>query len=218
VVGGQPDAVGVERHRPDRPFLGHVDEREDVLVNGRFAAGEHHDLGLALTGDERVEHGGALVDGDRVPVGLVPGVGETDRAVQVAVRVDLDDAEAGVLFVLGAQPAVQRAPLAYLGLYGQRDGPGLVEPRRVDVHLCVAVDQRLELAVVAAPLPQVDLPIADVDLGIDHGLAHRADRLGELDEHLVPVALHDACASLDHGNRPYDGEMLPTVFALTFER
>ena len=156
-------------------------------MDGGLPAGEHHHLRLALRGDEHVEHPVALLEGDRVAVGLVAGVGEADRAVQVAVGVDLDDPEAGVLLVLRAQPAVRRAAVLDLGLEGQRDRAGLVEPRRGQVRLRVAVDQRLELAVLPAALAQVDLVLADVDLGVDHHLAHRADALGVLDEHLVPV-------------------------------
>jgi hypothetical protein len=120
---------------------------------------------------------------------LVAGVDEADRAVQVAVGVDLDDPQAGVLLVLRAQPAVRRAAVADLGLEGQRDRAGLVEARRVQVRLRVAVYQRLELPVVAAPLAQEHLLVADVHLGVDGDLAHRADALGELDEHLVTVSL-----------------------------
>jgi hypothetical protein len=159
-------------------------------VDGGFAAGEHHHLRLTLAVDEHVEHPFALVEGDGVAVGLVAGVGEADRAVQVAAGVHLDDAQAGVLLVFRAQPTIRRTTVAHLGLEGQRDGAGLVEPRRVQVHLRVAVHQCLEHAVVAAAFTQVHLPLPDVDLPVDDDLAHRADRLGVLDEHLITVPLH----------------------------
>nr|WP_233163229.1 hypothetical protein [Glycomyces salinus] len=127
-VRGEPDPVGVDVDRADGPFQGYVDEFEEVLVDGRLAAGEHDHLGLAFGGHEDVEHLRALLAGYRVAVGLVAGVGEADRAVEVAPGVDLDDAQACVLLVLGAQPAVRRAAVFDLGLELERDGAGLVEP------------------------------------------------------------------------------------------
>ena len=107
--------------------MGGVDEVEDLFVDGRFAAGEHHDFGFALGGDERVQQLFALCQGDGVPIGLVTRVGKTDRAVQVAVRVDLDQPEAGVLFVVRAQAAVAGTAVTDLGLELQRNGARFVE-------------------------------------------------------------------------------------------
>ena len=170
--------------------LREVDELQDVLVDGGLPAGEHHHLRFPLRGDEGVQHHRALLRSDGVAVGLMPGVGEADRAVQVAAGVDLDNAEAGVLLVLRAQAAVRRTAVLDLGLERQRERPRPVEPRRGHVGLRVPVHQRLERAVLAAALAQVDLPPANVHLRVDHHLAHRADALGVLDEHLVPIR-HD---------------------------
>ncbi len=190
-VGGESEAVGVEVDRIDRARLGEIDHREDVLVDRGLAPGEHHHLGFALGGHERVEHGGALLDGDAVAVRTVltqrAGVGEADRAVQVAAGVDLDDAQAGVLLVLGAQPTVRGTTVLHLGLGPQRPGTGLVEPLHGHVHLRVAVDPGLELPVLRAPLAQEHLVVAGVDLGVDGLLAHRTDGSGELEEHLVAI-------------------------------
>ena len=65
--------------------------------------------------------------------------------------------------------------------------PGLLNRSDVDVHLGVAVEQRLEDAVVPAPLAEEHLVVADVHLGVDHRLAHRADALRVLQEHLVTI-------------------------------
>ena len=80
-------------------------------MDRRLAARQLHRLGLALGGDERVQHRLDLLERERVAVGLVAGarLGEADRAVEVAAGVDLDDPEAGVLGVLGADAAVARA-------------------------------------------------------------------------------------------------------------
>ncbi len=176
LVARQSDAVGVEVDVADRLALRHVDHGEDVLVNRGLTTGEHDDLRLALRRDVDVEHALALLERDGVAVGLVAGVSEADRAVQVAVGVDLDDPQARVLLVLGAQPAVRRAAVLDLGLELQRDRARLVEPRRIDIHLRVAVDERLELAMFSAAFPQEYLVVVDVDLGVDDDLADRADR------------------------------------------
>jgi hypothetical protein len=74
-----------------------------------------------------------------------------------------------------------------LGLGLEGDGAGFVEALRVEVELGVGVHQCLECAVVGAPLAQVDPVVSHVDLGVDDGLADRADALGVLEEHLVAI-------------------------------
>jgi hypothetical protein len=56
--------------------------------------------GSPLGGHEAVEHQPDLRARQREAVRLMAGIGETDRAVEVAAAVDLDQGEAGVLFVL----------------------------------------------------------------------------------------------------------------------
>ncbi len=76
-----------------------------------------------------------------------------------------------------------------LGVRHQRDGPRLVEALGVKPHLGVRVDERLEGTVLFASLAQVDAVIADVDLGVDHYFADRADAFGVLHEHFVTIYL-----------------------------
>jgi hypothetical protein len=183
---------------------GHRAELEDLRMDRGLAAGEHHDLRFSLGGDERVEAGGDLLDGQCETIALVAGVGEAHWTVEVAGRVDLDYPQTGVLLVIGTQPAVQRAAVAHLGLKLNRQRTGLVEPLGVHVQLGVAVHERHEAAVIAAPLAQVHLVVTHVDLGVDDRLADRADALGVLHEHLVAVdpgrhrstSLHTASHSL----------------------
>src|SRR5215203_230385 len=82
-----------------------------------------------------------LLEAEREAVLLGPGagVGEADRAVEVAGGVDLDDPEAGVLGVLGADPAVARAAQLDRGLAQQRRGPGPVEALHRAPALRVAI-------------------------------------------------------------------------------
>src|SRR5215469_13321557 len=91
--------------RTGRAWAASMKPRMSLWMVG-LPAGEHHHLRLTLRSDERVQHPLALLQRDRIPVGLVTGIGETDRAVQVAVRVHLDNAQAGMLLVLRAQPAI----------------------------------------------------------------------------------------------------------------
>lgn len=74
-------------------------------------------FGFAFGGDERVEARQDLSQREGEPVRLMAGVGEADRAVEVARGVDLDQPDAGVLLVVGAEPAVERTPAV-------RDGAG----------------------------------------------------------------------------------------------
>lgn len=67
-------------------------------------------FGFAFGGDERVEARQDLSQREGEPVRLMAGVGEADRAVEVAGGVDLDQPDAGVLLVVGAEPAVERQP------------------------------------------------------------------------------------------------------------
>src|SRR5262249_31221203 len=182
-VGGEADAVGVDDDCLDGAGLRGINGLEDLVLNGGLSTGETHDFWFTLGGGEGVEHPLALGHRDGVAVGVVAGIGETDRAVQVAVTIDLDQPQAGVLFVIWAQPAVAGTAVSDLGLKLEWDGTGLVEPRRIHVHLSVAVHQGLELAVLAAALAQIHLVVADVYFGIYHYLAHGADALGVLDEH-----------------------------------
>jgi hypothetical protein len=92
-----------------------------------------------------------------------------------------------VLLVLGADAAVERAVLLDLGLELERQRAGLVEAQLTHVQLGIGVDKRLEAAVLRAALAQQHAVVADVDLGVDDLLAHRADRLRVLEEDLVAV-------------------------------
>jgi hypothetical protein len=124
---------------------------------------------------------------------LMPRVREAHRAIQIARCVDLNDPETRVLLVVRTQAAIQRAAVDHFGLGLKRDGARLVEPHRAEIHLRVAVEQRLELPVIAAALAQVHLVVANTHLCVDHGLAHRTDALRLLQEHLVPIETLRPC-------------------------
>ncbi|MFN8557897.1 MAG: hypothetical protein U0531_11330 [Dehalococcoidia bacterium] len=73
-------------------------------------AAELHHVRLTFELDEAVEHPLHLRHGERK---AVLGVGEADRTVEVADAVDLNQAEAGVLLVIGAKAAVMRTTVRH---------------------------------------------------------------------------------------------------------
>ena len=184
VVPGDADPVGVDHDLADAPVPGGLNHLHQVGVNGRFSAAELDHFRVAFRLHETVQHGFHLLHGQAEPHSRV---GEADGTVQVAGRVDLDQGQADVLLVLGAQAAVQRAAVLDLGAEFQWDGARLVELDRVHVHLGVGTDDALEPAVVRAPFPHVDLVVADDDLGVDHRFALGADAAGQFVEDVVCV-------------------------------
>src|SRR6185436_15711074 len=97
----------------------------------------------------------------------IGGVGEAHRAGEVARFVDLDDREAAVLLMVGAQAAVERAAGLGPGLRRQRPVARLDPQFLLPPIIEVVADQRLLDAVVAAPLEVEDLVILDDHLGRD---------------------------------------------------
>ena len=91
--------------------------------------------------------------------------GKADRTGQIAVLVDLDQRQAGMLLVVGAEPAIVGAAVFGAALQRQRPVAGL------DVVLAelpiggVGRDQRGLGAVLRAALLVPDLVVANLDLG-----------------------------------------------------
>src|SRR5690349_20749917 len=113
--------------------------------------------------------------------------GEAERAIQVTGLVHLDDPQAGVMLVLGAQAAVVRAAILELGGKLKRQRARLIVARDLGVQLRVAEYQRLEPAVLGAALAHEHLAVAQANLRVDHALALRADAAGQLPEDIRPV-------------------------------
>ena len=179
-------AVRVDHQVPDRPLLRRVEDREEIRMQRRLAAGNLHDVGLAFVGDDRVEH--AL---DRRQIAKARAMrarlGVADRAAQVAVIGDLDQRQAAVLHVIGAQAAIVRTAPALLGVEALR------HLRRLDEHLArlavvvdVVGDQHALAAVLRAPLLEEDALVLDQDLRLDAAQARRAHRHGAVVEQVRP--------------------------------
>jgi len=148
-------------------------------MNGRLSAAELDHLRLALQLQQAVQHPLHLFQGKSKPDA---GVGEANRASQIAAGIYFDKGRAGVLLVLRAQPAVQGTAPFHLGAKAQGHRPRLVEGGRRHVHLGVGAYQSFKPAVVRAALAHVDPVISQEHLGIDESLAYRADAAGQLVE------------------------------------
>ncbi len=186
VVPGNAYAVGVEHYDGDALVECHPQHWQDFRVDGGLAPAELDYLRLAFQLDEPVQHPLDLFHRQAEPR---LGVGEADGAVQVAVAVDLDKSQAGVLLVLGAQPAVLGTAVDHLGAEFQGDRAGLVVAQRTEVHFGVGAYQGLEPSVVRAPLPHDDPAILDQYLGVDGLQTPGADAPGQLVENVVRVLL-----------------------------
>src|SRR5215211_4891927 len=179
-VAGEADAVRVQHHQRDVAAFSSGQHVEDLRVDRGLAAGELNGLGLALGPDEGVEHRVDLLQRQAVAVLLWPGagVGEADRAVEVARGVDLDDPQAGVLGMLRADTTIVWAAIGHLRLSPSWALPRLVEALDLHVALRVPVDDGFEEAVVRTLTTQ-DHPTAPYQqLRIENELAARAYRLG----------------------------------------
>ena len=155
----------------DRPGLHRVEDVEELRVDRRLAAGKLDEVGLALAGDQRIEHGLDLGQGAVAAVD-VGGIGKAHRAGEVAGAVDLHDGKARMLLVIGAQPAVERTAGLGSRLGEERPVAGF-EPQL----LCAPVfqiirDQSLLYAVLQTSLEVENPPsivgLLDDDLG-GHG-------------------------------------------------
>ncbi len=183
---GNAQAVGVDHQVVDRPPPRRVEDGEERRMQGGLAAGDLHYVGLALVRHHGVEH--ALHRGEVAearPVRAAFGV--ADRAAQVAVVGDLDQGEAGVLHVLGAQAAVVGAAEVL------RRVEALRQLRRLDVDLAalpvirrVVGQQHALAAVLGAPFLQVDAFVLDQDLRLHPPQAGGADRHRAVVEQVRP--------------------------------
>ena len=104
-VFGDADAVRIHHQMADGAGLGHFHNLEKIWMDRGLAAGELDNVGMAFVADDCVEHFFDLIEGaELLALGAAGGV--ADGAAQVAVVADLDEREAGVLLVVGAEAAV----------------------------------------------------------------------------------------------------------------
>jgi hypothetical protein len=144
------------------------------------------DLGESLGGDQVIQDRLHLFQGE---IEAGSSVGVTEGAVHVAGAVHLDDAHAGVLLVIGAQPAIVRAAVHNLRRVLQRDGARLVESGLAGIGFRVAIDERFEAAVLRAAFAHIYLAVPQQDLGVDDPAADGANAARQLVEDVIGVNL-----------------------------
>ena len=182
-VLGDADAVGVQHHVLDGTSPRGSEDVEDLRMDGGLAARDLHQVGFALAPHQGVEHeldlGQAAM---AVPLGR--GIGKAHRAGEVAGLVDLDDGEARMLLVVGAEAAIPRT--AAFGFGERRQGPiarlevfqGAPPVDRVVRH------QGLHHAVLGAALGIVDAAVLLDDLGRHQAETGLAERGGLAEEEI----------------------------------
>src|SRR5713226_3883744 len=161
-------------------------------MEGRFAARKLKYFRLALGRNVSVEHEVHLFHRE-LESGLGEmraGVGEAERAVEIASGIDLDQSQACVLPVLGAESAVVRAALANLGRECDGQGARLVVAGDLRVQLRVPKDEGLEPAVLGTAFAHDHPTIPKEDLGIDDTPAIRAKAASQLPKNLRSVDFH----------------------------
>src|SRR5205085_9786487 len=112
------------------------------------------------------------------------GLGEAQRALQVAARRDLNERDAGVLLVFGTEAAVVRAAAVGGDAVAARLAGGLVELVPLVVG-DIRADEVLDQPMLGAALAEVDAAVADDDLGVHEPPAVRAEALGQAAEGVV---------------------------------
>ncbi len=180
---GDADAVGVQHHMADRPAPRRVQDLEDLWVQGRLAAGDLQQIRLAFALDQEVEH--ALDFGEAaLPRAQRRRTGETGRAGEVAMLVDLDQCEAAVLLVVRAEAAIIGTALVDPGVEAQWHIARLQEIAAALPVSRVGRDEGLLHAVLMAALQVIDATLLLEDLGRHQRKTGLAQRGGLAEENI----------------------------------
>ena len=167
----KPPAVGIDHDMPDALVLGHLDEVQELRMDCWLATRKLDHFRITLRPHERIEHG---LDFIRPKVVAGPSIHEAGGAGHVAACVHLDDHQAGVLLVFGAEAAIVRAAVLDFCRELKRYVAWLVITKLVQVAVGVWRDEDLEPAVVRTALAHDDLSIFEMDFGVDELFADRA--------------------------------------------
>src|SRR5437868_1020350 len=76
-----------------------IEDREEVRMQGRFTAGDLHQVRFALARDQGIEHARDRVEAEVLRF-LRRGFGKAHRTGEIAVLVDLDQRQARVLLMV----------------------------------------------------------------------------------------------------------------------
>jgi hypothetical protein len=132
-------------------------------------------VGMAFVADDRVQHLFNLRESaELLALGAAGGV--ADGAAQVAVVADLDQREAGVLLVVGAEAAVVGASPLDGSVVDERHLGGLDEDfAAAAVVVDVVGDEDFFRTVLRAAFEEVDVVVLEDGLGFDFAVTGGAD-------------------------------------------
>src|SRR5579885_401509 len=103
VIIGNALAVGIEHDMPDIACFGGTHHRHNLWVDRWLPTGKLHHFGIAFGLHQMVKDALNLFQRQ---VKARPGVGKAERAIHIAGAVDLNDAQTGVLLMIGAEAAI----------------------------------------------------------------------------------------------------------------
>jgi hypothetical protein len=103
------------------------------------------------------------------------------------VVVDLDERDAGVLLVVGAQAAIERATVFDFGGKLKRERAGLVVRLNASVQFRVAKGEGFKHTMLRATLAEEHFVITQKNMSVNHPLAGGAQAPGEFPENFGAV-------------------------------
>src|SRR5713226_4385446 len=173
----------------DGPSFSELENGEEIGMYGGLTATDLHDVGLSFVAHDSVEH--FFDERERAmlePLRAARGV--THGATQVAGVGDLDEREAGMLLVIGAQAAVVRAAPLHRsvvdhGHFGAFDEDFAATPVIIDI----VGNQHAFGAVLGAALQQEDFAVLENDLAFQFVEARGTNGDGHVVERVGPNAL-----------------------------
>src|SRR5579875_354 len=160
----QTNAVGIEHDYLNRRLVSVANHAVQIRMQSRFTAGELQHVRNAFQVHVAIHHASISIE---IKVSAArPRFRKAHGTVQVAVRCDLDQRNAGVLFVFGTQPAVIGTAALDLGAVSMGKAGRLAQFMSIEIS-DIGTDKILDQAVFGAALAEVNAPVADDDLGID---------------------------------------------------
>ena len=174
---GQLDAVGRRLNVGEAHLARHAEDLEELRMNGGLAAGElHHPAIHRALAAQRLQHGADLLNAGLVEIAGDVGVGEADRAGQVAAVGEIDIGERGVRGVHAAQAAIVGTRLSAFDLrIGEPEIVAEVPLLHLEVEFDVAEDDVAKAAMLGAGLLHHHLAVVGEDIRRDDLIAFRTE-------------------------------------------
>jgi hypothetical protein len=182
------NAVGVDHDRLDRLLIGITDHRQQLRVYRRLAAGDLQHVWDAFEENIAVDH--LLVGGEIQKRAARSRFGKAHGALKIATGGYFHERNTGMLLVLGANAAVERAALVRLGAVGVRQARRLAEFMPVVIGH-VGTDEILKRAVLGTRLAEINPPSPNDDLGLDQPAAPGTQAARTAEEGVI-AEIHEA--------------------------